>query len=71
VKQSKKQGGIMKIQDWKTLNELAEILKVKKSWLYGQTFKKGPGSLPRLKIGKHLRFDLEAVERWILKRNEN
>ncbi len=61
----------MKIQDWKTLDELSEILKVKKGWIYGQTFKKGPGAIPRLKIGKHLRFDMEAVEKWILKRNEN
>ncbi len=60
----------MKIQDWKTLNELAEILKVKKGWIYGQTFKKGPGSIPRLKIGKHLRFDLGEIEKWILKKNE-
>ncbi len=61
----------MKIQDWKTLDELSEILKVKKGWIYGQTFKKGPGAIPRLKVGKHLRFDLEAIEKWILKRNEN
>jgi Helix-turn-helix domain len=61
----------MKIQDWKTLDELSEILKVKKGWIYGQTFKKGPGAIPRLKVGKHLRFDMEAIEKWILKRNEN
>ncbi len=60
----------MKIQDWKTLDELSEILKVKKGWIYGQTFKKGPGAIPRLKVGKHLRFDMEAIEKWILKRNE-
>ena len=61
----------MKLEELKTLNELAEILKVKRAWVYQQTFKKGPGSIPRLKVGKHLRFDMEAVERWILKRNEN
>jgi len=60
----------MELEKLKTLNELAEILKVKRAWVYQQTFKKGPGAIPRLKVGKHLRFDMEAIEKWILKRNE-
>lgn len=60
----------MKLEELKTLDELASILKVKKGWIYAETFKKGPGAIPRLKVGKHLRFDMEAVEKWILKRNE-
>lgn len=60
----------MKLEELKTIDELALILKVRKGWLYGQTFRTGPGSIPRLKIGKHLRFDMGEIEKWILKKNE-
>ena len=39
-----------------TVEELASELKVKKSWIYGQTRKKGEGSIPGFKVGKYWRF---------------
>lgn len=57
------------MQKWIDINELSKILKVKKSWLYQKTMRKGPGSIPRIKVGKMLRFDTDAVERWILNKN--
>jgi excisionase family DNA binding protein len=59
----------MQMEKWKTLTEMADLLKVKKSWVYSQTMRTGPGAIPRIKIGSRLRFDPEAVEKWILKRN--
>ena len=52
-----------------TLEELAERLKVRKSWVYGQTRETGPGSIPRVKVGKYLRFSEKEVMEWLRERN--
>ena len=46
------------------VTELAEALKVKKSWVYSKSRDTSPGSMPRLKVGKYLRFSLKAVLEW-------
>jgi hypothetical protein len=51
-----------------TVEELASELKVKSSWVYGETRKTGEGSIPRLKVGKYLRFCLPEVIDWLRKR---
>ena len=48
-----------------TVPELATALKVKDSWVYGETRKTGPGSIPRLRVGKYLRFSLHNVLNWL------
>ena len=53
-----------------TIDELAEKLKVKKSWIYSRSMQTGPGAIPRLKIGKYLRFDFREVMSWLRKQNE-
>ena len=57
------------LQELLTLEELAERLKVRKSWVYARTRETGPGSLPRLKAGKYLRFEERAVVEWLRDRN--
>ena len=52
-----------------TLQELAERLKVRKSWVYSRTRETGPGSLPRIRCGKYLRFEEKAVTQWLRDRN--
>jgi len=59
-----------RMESWLTIDELAALLKVKKSWLYRQTMRKGEGAIPRFKMGKSLRFDPAAVEPWILRGNK-
>lgn len=54
--------------DLLTIDELAERVKVRKSWVYGETRKSGEGSIPRLKVGKYLRFSLAEVLEWLRKR---
>jgi len=44
-----------------TIDEMAETLKVPKSWLYSRTRETGPGSIPRIKVGKYIRFDLSSA----------
>ena len=53
-----------------TIDELGERWKVKKSWLYSRTRECDPGSIPRFKIGKYLRFDPEAVDQWLKEQNQ-
>lgn len=58
-----------RMESWLTVDELASLLKVKKSWVYRQTMRSDLGAIPRIKVGKHLRFDPADVEPWILRRN--
>jgi excisionase family DNA binding protein len=53
-----------------TINEMAEKLRVKKSWLYRQTKKYGPGAIPRIKVGKYLRFNESDVFEWLSKKQD-
>jgi len=53
-----------------TLEELAERLRVRKSWVYARTRETGPGSIPRVKVGKYIRFIESDVMEWLKLRNE-
>ena len=48
-----------------TIQEMSELLKVKPSWLYFRTMQTGVNAIPRLKLGKYLRFDPSKVFQWI------
>jgi excisionase family DNA binding protein len=48
-----------------TVQELAKELKVNDSWVYGQTRKTGTGSIPRVRVGKYIRFRLQEVLAWL------
>ena len=54
-----------------TVDDLAMQLKVKPSWIYGETRKTGQGSIPRIRVGKYLRFRLEDVMDWLKAHQEN
>lgn len=53
-----------------TIDELSERLKVPNSWVYARTRETGAQAMPRLKVGKYLRFEWDAVMAWIRKQNE-
>jgi len=53
-----------------TMDELSGRWKVQKSWLYARTRQTGPGSIPRVKMGKYIRFVPEDVDAWLRKQNE-
>jgi predicted DNA-binding transcriptional regulator AlpA len=59
------EGRFMDIENLLTVPELADALKVKPSWVYGETRKTGKGSIPRLRVGKYLRFSLVEVLNWL------
>jgi predicted DNA-binding transcriptional regulator AlpA len=50
--------------------EMSGRLGVRKSWLYRQCMKRGPGSIPRLKVGKYTKYIEEEVVFWIRKQSE-
>jgi len=58
-------------QNFLTISELADVLKVKKSFLYSRTRETGPGSIPRLRVGKYIRFELDKVLNWLKSQNES
>jgi len=57
-------------QTFLTIGEMAEKLKVPKSWLYSRTRETGLGSIPRVKVGKYIRFVEADVMRWLKGQNE-
>ena len=48
-----------------TVSELANRLKVPMSWLYSRTRAKGEGSIPKIRVGKYIRFDETQVIEWL------
>jgi predicted DNA-binding transcriptional regulator AlpA len=56
----------IKKPDFETIDDLAERWQVPKSWIYARTREKGPGSIPRVKLGKYLRFRPAEVDAWAM-----
>jgi predicted DNA-binding transcriptional regulator AlpA len=52
------------------VNTLAEMLCVPVSWVYGKSRETDPGSIPKIKCGKYLRFDPEEVMEWLRNQQE-
>jgi len=48
-----------------TIDELAAILKVPRSWIYLHTRKRSKTAIPHVKIGKYLRFSGADVRRFL------
>ena len=53
-----------------TVEDLAALLKVSRSWIYQQTRSRGSGGLPYIKLGKYLRFDEAAVRHWLSRKRQ-
>jgi excisionase family DNA binding protein len=45
-----------------TIQDLAEKLRVRESWIRGQLFQR---KIPFFKVGRHIRFDESVVRTWI------
>lgn len=53
-----------------TIKELSEILRVKESWVYDKTRRKGPDTIPVIRAGKYCRFSIDEVMAWLKKKGE-
>jgi excisionase family DNA binding protein len=56
-------------QNLLTVDELAENLKVPKSWIYYRTRETGPDAMPKIVVGKYRRFVLADVMDWLKEQN--
>lgn len=56
--------------DLLTVDEVAAMLRVPKSWVYGRTSGEGE-PIPFLKIGRHLRFRRAAILEWVEAQSRN
>jgi excisionase family DNA binding protein len=54
-----------------TIDELCNELKVTRNWVYSKTRKTGPDAIPRLKVGKYLRFPREEIFEWLRHNTES
>ncbi len=52
------------------VNELAEFLGVPKSRIYSRSRETGPETIPRLHVGKYVKFQLPEVMDWLKEKNE-
>ncbi len=48
-----------------TVSEVADLLQVPVSWVYGRTRKRSLDRLPGYRLGKYWRFDREQVLAWV------
>ena len=48
-----------------TVDELAQELRVPKSWIYSKSRETDSDAIPRIKVGKYLRFRLDDVMNWL------
>jgi len=51
-----------------SVDQLADRLNVPKSWIYARTRESGPETIPRVKLGRYVRFDQKRVSDWIERR---
>jgi excisionase family DNA binding protein len=53
-----------------TVPQVAELLQVPVSWVYGRLRKRSLGKLPGYRLGKYWRFDKEEVLAWLAQQRE-
>jgi hypothetical protein len=61
----------LKPEDILTPEELAARLKVRKTWVYEQTRSRNQNPIPRLNMGRYLRFDWAKVVEWLTQERNN
>lgn len=55
-----------RLEGLETVEELAARWRVPVSWIYAKTRDRTETAIPRVKIGKYIRFIPEQVDAWIL-----
>ncbi len=54
-----------------TVQQIAELLQVPPSWVYGRLRKRSLERLPGYRLGKYWRFDKAQVLAWVERRQTN
>ncbi len=64
-------GGVARHNDHLlTVGEVAELLQVPVSWVYGRTRKRAPDRIPGYRLGKYWRFSEGEIRAWIKRQQE-
>ena len=53
-----------------SVDELSESLNVPKSWVYSRSRETGPAAMPRIRVDKYVRFELDKVIDWLKAQDE-
>lgn len=53
------------LEELLTIDEVAALLKVPKSWIYERTRRRGAERLPYIKLGKYLRFEEKEIRDYL------
>jgi excisionase family DNA binding protein len=61
--------GLLMNHNLLSVNDLAEKLNLPVSWVYSRTRETGPGTIPRVRLGKYVRFEWDKVKDWIERQN--
>ncbi len=61
--------GLIAGEELLTIDELAALLKVPKSWIYAHTRPRSKTRLPHVKLGKYLRFSEQDVRAFLQRLN--
>ena len=64
------QSGMDEFDELLTVEEVAALLKVPKSWVYGRTRARGPERIPFIKLGKYLRFQASGVRAFVTRQRQ-
>ena len=54
-----------------TVDEVAALFKVPKSWVYERTRRRGADRLPFMKLGKYVRFEAGAVQTYLARQRKS
>ena len=54
-----------------TVQQVAELLQVTRSWVYGRMRKRALERLPAYRLGKYWRFDKKEVLAWVSRHQTN
>ncbi|MGB8473941.1 MAG: helix-turn-helix domain-containing protein [Candidatus Acidiferrum sp.] len=54
-----------------TVHQVAELLQVPASWVYGRMRKRSLEQLPAYRLGKYWRFDRNEVLAWVARHQAN
>lgn len=54
-----------------TVQQVAELLQLPVSWVYGRMRKRSLEQLPAYRLGKYWRFDKEEVLAWVVRHQAN
>lgn len=58
-------GKVQAMEGLLTVEQLAERLNVPKSWVYERTRDRTNSGIPRVHVGKYVRFNLSEVIEWL------